>query len=161
MLIASLAIDLGFGLHIVIVGTKKGMETAKMLYVAEVLFPAANSTARISALLLYHAIFGSNCARWFRIGLRVLGTLFVLLATTGTFCLILQCVPIHYSWETNHKVQCLDLTKFMFAMTLISVVLNIATLALPMPLIWNLRMTIRRKLAIGALFTLAGAYVNP
>lgn len=157
VLMAPLAIDVGFGLHIVIVGTRRGMETAKMLYIAEVLFPAANSSARISALLLYQAIFGGNCARWFRIGIKVLAGLFVLLALSGTFCTALQCIPVRYAWETNHAIGCLDLQQMMFALTVASVCLNIATLALPMPLIWNLRMSIRRKLAIGMLFTLGGA----
>ena len=140
----------------IIVGKTNAIETAKWLYIAEVLFPIAGPLARISALLLYRAIFGKG-NRKFNIGLNIVGSQWIVLAVAGFFCTLLQCVPIKRSWTQIHDAQhCLDLEKMVLSLTIYSVFVNFATLALPIPLIWRLKLTLRRKLAIGALFVLAG-----
>lgn len=127
-----------------------------MLYLAEVLFPMAASAFRLSVLMLYHAIFGSG-NKLFNNALKALGAQWILLVIVGFFCMVFQCVPVSYAWTTNHSERCLDLERTVFYLTLYSIFLSTATLVLPLPLIWKLQLSLRRKLALGVLFALGGA----
>ena len=150
------AVHYGMGTHIIYVGLTRGENVAEMFYLQEVLFPAFNSSVKISILLLYHSLFGATRDRKFEITLRSLGALWLGLALVGTFTMIFQCWPIRLSWISNHAEQCLDLEKLILTLTIFSIPLNFATLIVPLPLIWKLHLTKRRKFVIGLLFVLGG-----
>ena len=137
-------------------GLDRGMKVAKMFYLQEVLFPTFNSSVKISIILLYYSLFGATRDRKFEITLLILGILWLCLAFVGTVTMIFQCWPVKLSWSSNHANQCLNLEKLIISLTLFSIPLNFATLVAPLPLVWKLHLTKRRKLVIGLLFVLGG-----
>ena len=149
------ATSLGLGLHAVVVGIVNGTQVAKWLFIAEVISPFAGVVARISVLLLYQRIFGTR-SRVFNVCLRIVGAGWISLAITGFLATLLQCLPIRLAWTTNHSEKCLNLEKTSLSLTIYSIFLNLATLMLPTPMIWRLNLTLRRNLAIAALFVTAG-----
>ena len=152
------AISIGMGTHVVTVGLTNGIKCAKTLYVLEVLFPACNSSVKISILLLYRSIFGGTRDRAFEYALRTLAALWLILGVVGTSCTALQCWPVSYAWTTDHTQQCLNLEKMVMSLTIFSVILNFATLLLPLPLIWKLHLSRKTRLSVAALFVLGGGY---
>ena len=149
------ATSLGLGYHVVIVGKDKGIEVAKMLAIAEMLFPIAGSTIRLSVLMFYVQVFGTSI-RWFWRGVQLVGLQWILLMLAGFFCTVLQCVPLKLAWTSNHAERCLDIEKMVMSLTIYAIFLNFATLFLPLPLIMKLKLNWRKKIGISALFALAG-----
>ncbi len=147
----------GMGRHVITVGLVNGEKVAQSFYITEVLFPVTNSAVKISILLLYNAIFSGVRNSSFTIALRTIGALWLLLAVMGTVCMVFQCWPIPLAWTSDHTMQCLDLEKMIYSLTIFSVFLNAATLILPLPLVWKLHLPHKRKLGVILLFILGGA----
>lgn len=79
---------------------------------------------------------------------------------------VFQCSPVHMYWD-HHKTDklvggkiiknnhaCIDRASFSLSTAGISVLTDVAILLVPIAMIWNLRMPIRRKLAVVFVFSL-------
>lgn len=56
----------------------------------------------------------------------------------------------------GNGVHCVNMTAFFYANSVSDVLLDMAILAMPVPLVWGLRLGWRRKLAVGGMFALGG-----
>ena len=56
----------------------------------------------------------------------------------------------------GNGVHCVDMMAFFYANSVSDVLLDVAILALPVPLVWGLRLGWRRKCAVGGMFALGG-----
>ena len=145
------------GKHVILAGYINGPKAARALYVFEILFPASNTAAKLSTLLLYKRIFGATRNRWFSVAVYMLCFLWTFLFVIGTCCTIFQCgAHFSYAWETDHTFGCLDLSKMVLALTLISVILNFFTLILPIPFVYRLQLQGRTKFGVLLVFILGG-----
>ena len=145
------------GEHIIVAGYINGPKAAQGLYVFEILFPASNTAAKLSTLLLYKRIFGATRNRYFYVSVYVLCTLWSLLFVVGTCCTIFQCgAHFSYAWETDHTHGCIDLSEMVFALTVISVILNFFTLILPIPFVYRLQLEGKTKFGVLFVFILGG-----
>ncbi|KGO64115.1 hypothetical protein PEX1_020670 [Penicillium expansum] len=73
---------------------------------------------------------------------------------------IFQCSPIHAYWDINTKpYHCMDDGAIVFAASVINIFTDILVTALPMPLIWSLKLPTRQRLAVISIFGL-GVVVN-
>ena len=150
------AIRLGMGRHVLTVGREKAIRVAKMIYIFEVFFPACCLLSKLAILLLYNTLFGTKQNRKFVNALRVLAGAWISLSVVALFCIALQCWPVHLAWDSDHTQNCLDLSKMIFTLTLLTSICNIATLVLPLPLVWKLKLSVRKKIGVAMLFILGG-----
>ena len=143
------------GKHVILAGYINGPKAAKSLFVFEILFPASNTACKVSTLLLYKRIFGATRNRLFAAAVYILIFLWTLLFVIGTCCTIFQCAGhLSYAWETDHLHGCLNLSEMIFALTTVSVVLNVFTLILPIPLIHRLQLPPKTKFGVLLVFIL-------
>ena len=56
----------------------------------------------------------------------------------------------------GNGVRCVNMMAFFYANSISDVLLDVAILTMPVPLIWGLRLGWRRKCAVGGMFALGG-----
>lgn len=67
---------------------------------------------------------------------------------------ILVCNPVHGFWDFAVKATCLDINKIFLADTIMSVLSDFAIMFIPIPLIWDLNLSLVKKMK---LFGILGA----
>ena len=68
---------------------------------------------------------------------------------------IFQCNPIAFAWDKTIKGgTCINVLAFFQYISVPIVMSDVAVLALPLPMIWQLHMTTKQKLALSAVFML-------
>ncbi len=143
------------GKHVILAGYINGPKAARALYVVEILFPASNTAVKLSTLLLYKRIFGATRNRFFSAAVYILCVFWTVLFIVGSCCTIFQCgTHLDWAWDTDHKFGCIDLSKMVLALTLVSVVLNFFTLILPIPFVIRLQLEPRTKFGVLLVFIL-------
>ena len=68
------------------------------------------------------------------------------------FVPIFQCSPRTKIWTPEEPGRCLDVDALYLASASFNVVSDIAMLSVPIYLIWNLQMSVQRKIGISAIF---------
>ena len=76
-------------------------------------------------------------------------------AIAATFAVIFQCRPIKFNWDrTIPGGHCINQNAFYVTGGSIGMVLDIWTLLIPIPMLWQLQMPRRQKFAFTAIFTI-------
>ncbi|KAF9872490.1 integral membrane protein [Colletotrichum karsti] len=144
--------DLGFGMHYWNVEPSAGEKLIKLFYVAQQIYILIQVFAKISILLFFSRIFP---AKWFQLTVRYFiiflfshGFIFLLL-------IIFQCTPISSIWDRSNSVRkCMDVTAIGYAGAVFSIVEDLVILILPIPELYKLQLNIRKKIALGLMFSL-------
>ena len=68
------------------------------------------------------------------------------------FVPIFQCSPRTKIWTPEEPGRCLDVDALYLASATFNVVSDIAMLSVPIYLIWNLQMSVQRKIGVSAIF---------
>lgn len=92
----------------------------------------------------------------FKIVSWALGIFIVAYTVAGVFVVIFQCEPVHGFWDITIKATCINFSVPAIILASFNVITDFLTLALPMPLIWKLRMSSGRKLQMTGIFLLGG-----
>lgn len=114
---------------------------------------------KFSCLLSYWSIFKPNQRmRWV---LQASMTLLVCAYVGMFFASLFECWPLEKNWEpTRSRGHCLKPKGGTpYVSGAINVVSDIVVLVLPIPAIWSLKMDLRRKLRVIAIFSVATLYV--
>jgi hypothetical protein len=145
------AIYYGLGRHQVF--SRNQATSAKVFMAAATLYVPTISTTKISILLFYRRLFPHQRFRqlvWFLVVFTAAYMVAMSLAT------LLECTPVDYAWNPMLDGQCVNINK----MTLVGGAINVATdfvvLLMPMPLVLGLRISLRRRLQVVAIFFLGG-----
>lgn len=103
---------------------------------------------KASIIVFLNSTLGTE--KKFRIAAYSLITFVTLWATAALLTNIFQCWPIQFYYDkTIPHGHCMKgQTSFFQAMGSFSLIADIAILVLPMPVIWNLSMNLRQKLAV-------------
>lgn len=114
----------------------------------------ALSSVKLSILFFYRRIF---VGRTFKILSLTLGVFVVVWGITFFFATVFQCGSNPAYWWTSQYTSKYDCSKTAwlelgFAVT--DVFVDMFILAIPIPLIWNLKMSTRRKIGLIAVFLL-------
>ena len=76
---------------------------------------------------------------------------------TTVFAIIFQCLPIEYNWNTTIEGgHCIAIGKFALVTSILNVITDVTILVLPLPLVWKLNVTRRRRWGLIVLFALGG-----
>lgn len=124
---------------------------AKATLAAGVIYNPALVCTKVSILLLYHRLFPGKRLKWACIGV---GAFAVAYSITAIMTNIFQCVPVESNWDKTITPHCVDLGAELVAVSSLNVLTDAAILALPMPVIWRLKTSPRRKLQLMSMFML-------
>jgi len=136
------------------------LNSAQITFAVEIIYPLIVSATKTSFLLFYIRIFGIH--RCFKRTAYTIQALVVIWCIGDILVEILQCNPVSYNfiWSPQDR-HCIAI-KIPFLITAIpNTLLDFVILILPMTVIWTIQLSLRRKIAISAVFLIGGLFVFP
>ncbi|KAL2047312.1 hypothetical protein N7G274_001333 [Stereocaulon virgatum] len=109
---------------------------------------------KMSILLLYRRIFRG---RQFQILVWTVTAIVVVWGVLFFFATLFECFPISQVWTTlygQHR-SCYQYRPMILGAAVSNMLVDLMIIAMPWPLIWQLQMPVRQKIAVGGVFTLA------
>ena len=150
-----LCVRYGGGKHAVLL--QDPARFAKSVLATEVLYNPAIACVKFSVLLLYRRIFHSKT---FRLVLNGVGGLIFTYTCIAVITSIFQCRPVQAAWDMSiTDAVCIKLNVEVVVFAILNAMTDLATMCLPMPLLWRLQMETGRKLQLMGLFLAGGLYV--
>ena len=130
----------------------------------QTLFSVSSSFTKLSLLWFCKRLLGAGSKGLYRTYYFVLvGAMTFVAVCCALFELIsiFQCRPIRAYWELEPKYPhtCLNDGAVVFSASLINVITDFMCTVVPMPLIWNLKLPARQRIAVMSIFGL-GIVVN-
>ena len=121
------------------------------LLVGQLLWIAAVTLIRASVIFLYIYIF---CIKGFRLACYGVLTINLAYFTATVLACCLICRPFAFNWDQSLHGACGDQKSLDLFIGVFNLLMDIVTVALPMPVLWGLQMPVGRKVAISGLFSL-------
>ncbi|KAI0908880.1 hypothetical protein F4823DRAFT_465550 [Ustulina deusta] len=149
--------NIGLGLHVDVVAAQNPLyltQGAKILYVAIFFFDTSISLPKLSAIFFYARIFHTRNGR-FVTHLWIIGGLVSGWIVSALISTIFQCTPIAKAWNPSLDGMCINTFAWYLATATISVVVDFYILLLPVPQIWALELSLKRRIYLLAAFFLA------
>lgn len=126
----------------------------KIWFFDELVYIICLSLTRISIQLFYLTVFPK---RTFRLCVKLIITLNFMFVIACTFVVIFQCRPVPgawRAWDGEFKARCIDPNKFAWVNSAFNITFDVAALILPMPELFALTMSRRKKAQIIFMFGL-------
>ena len=127
-----------------------------MLLVGEILYTLSLVAIKISILQLYRSIFPG---RGFTITTSVVGAGVIAWGIAVILVSIFQCNPVRGEWDLTVPATCISVEHFYIGNAVPNIAMDAIILALPIPNVWALQMSLRQKYVVSGLFLLGGLYV--
>ena len=116
----------------------------------QILYAIAISTAKLSILFFYLRIFPT---KWFRISVFVLIFMDIGLGVSIVALAIFQCHPTAYLWnKAIHGGWCINQLACYRWISLPNIIIDVAMLVLPLPLVWRLQTSSENRVGLTVLF---------
>ncbi|KAI1417018.1 hypothetical protein F5Y13DRAFT_103297 [Hypoxylon sp. FL1857] len=153
--LAGLSIPLsqnGLGLDMWFVPHDNITEILRLYYFDELIYITSLALTKVSILFFYLKVFPK---RSFRIATWTLIGLNLVYAITYDFLLIFQCNPIPGAWQFwdgEFKAQCISINVLGWSAAAINIALDMSVIALPLPELFRLSLSLRKRLQIIAMF---------
>lgn len=148
----------GVGRHFETVREENIVLLLKTTIAYQVLYSICITLVKISILLFYYRLFGVR--KTFK------KVIVCALALVTCWCVaivllnILQCIPIQAAWIRSYPhSKCINNNASLLGTAITNVVIDLAILGLPLEPIWRLNLTLRKKLALTAIFCIGALYV--
>ena len=125
---------------------------------AEVFYPPAIASVKVSTLFLYSRIFPG---RDFRLLLYTVGLFVITYSGIMVLSAIFQCVPIQGGWDTTLKAKCIEINLLWMIMAGMNVLTDFILLLAPLPTLWGLQMQRAVKAQVIGVFCIGGLCVLP
>ncbi|KAL5333213.1 hypothetical protein BJX70DRAFT_406476 [Aspergillus crustosus] len=122
--------------------------------ISTILYPPCIALIKISMLLLYLRLFPGYYIRIATITTLTLTTCWGLIYT---FITIFQCKPRTYmwmKWDGEHEGTCLDQHAILYSHAITNIILDVVVIALPLPTLLRLSLSIMKKLGICLMFVI-------
>ena len=107
---------------------------------------------KTSILLLYRRLFG--CKRWFN---RLIWLMIGFIAVNQIlqlFLSVFSCRPVNALWNMTLRGDCININLAALIFGSLNVVIDLILLIMPIPLVWRLRIEMRWRLQLVAIFLL-------
>ncbi|KAI1370789.1 hypothetical protein F4677DRAFT_437502 [Hypoxylon crocopeplum] len=137
----------GEGRHVLLVTDPKGLAVSSM--VAIVFYVLGMACVKYSILFLYRRIFPDKT---FRTVLFIVAAIVTSWALACLFTSIFNCYPLAMAWDKSIEGLCIDYGEVTLILGICNVILDFVVLGAPMPSLWKLRMSIRRKVLLSLAF---------
>ncbi|KAH9908176.1 hypothetical protein F4778DRAFT_720642 [Xylariomycetidae sp. FL2044] len=143
------------GKHIQVFGPDVVKDWYIGFFLCELTYTGVIVFVKLAILALYWRIFSKNSS--IKLPIAIL-TVAVLMWGIAVFLLVLlQCIPTRYLWDKTIEGSCnVDSLKFLFAISVPNILIDIALLALPIPYVIKLNVSKSQKKAILSIFLLGG-----
>ncbi|KAI0480044.1 hypothetical protein GGR56DRAFT_671198 [Xylariaceae sp. FL0804] len=134
----------------------------KWFFIDEILYTAVQAVCRVGILLFLIRVFNCSANSFARVGYMVM-TWVILTAVIIILMTAFQCWPVRYNWIGwkgdfgPHK--CLNVHVLAFTAAAMGIAQDLVIVVLPLPLVYRLRMPLRKKLYTTVMFSL-GALVT-
>ncbi|ENI07151.1 hypothetical protein COCC4DRAFT_70612 [Bipolaris maydis ATCC 48331] len=125
----------------------------KYTWIAELSYSLVLPLTKMSFVACCLRIFPSSSFRW---RANIVMALCVAYGVVFTVITTFKCTPIDYtwtSWDGQHKGTCIDFHVFAASAAAVNITIEIMVLALPIPELLKLAMSLRSKLYIIAMFS--------
>jgi hypothetical protein len=119
--------------------------------VGTIMYATSLAFTKLSILLFYLRLSPHT---WFRLSVWGLAATVVVYVTVYDLISIFGCRPIAASWDLRlaPTATCMDqLTKYM-ALSILNIIIDVLTLALPIPIVARLQIARRQKISVCAIF---------
>ncbi|KAI9823588.1 MAG: hypothetical protein M1832_002369 [Thelocarpon impressellum] len=150
-----LGVHHGLGKHLLANDLADVGSYLKVLYAYDIVYTLCLPMIKMSVLLFYHRIFPTRSVT---VVLCASGVFVVLWCLSALLVAIFSCRPIGYFWDKAQLGRCIDIEAFVTAEAGITIFTDVVILAIPLPLVWVLKIPCRQKLALSGIFLL-GAFV--
>ncbi|KAI1776627.1 hypothetical protein F4818DRAFT_411256 [Hypoxylon cercidicola] len=127
-------------------------QVLKFYFIDELLYITALALTKVSMLFFYLKVFPKKSFRNCTYALIFLNLAY---AVTYDLLLIFQCNPISGAWRTwdgEFKAQCISINGLGWSAAAINIALDLAVIALPLPELFRLSLSLRKRLQIIAMF---------
>ncbi|KAH7304442.1 hypothetical protein B0I35DRAFT_329575, partial [Stachybotrys elegans] len=141
---------LGFGNHYWNVRPKNAPTIFQLFYIAQILYVLVQVTAKVSILVLFSRIFP---ATWLQRAIITFGVFLVGHGLIYMLVVILQCLPVNAVWGRTITGKCLDITAITVSGAIFSIVEDIVIFALPIKEVFQLRLTMQKRIALILMFS--------
>ena len=154
----------GAGKHQEVVSKQDQAKLSQIIYGIEILYPLVVTAIKCSILMLYLRLFGVRPL--FRKVIYGMLALVVGWCIAVVFAAIFQASPPSLLWTTNLKdlpqgYHHIDFPAYLIGSAVPNVVMDFAILFLPMSIVWQLQISMSRKMALSAVFAVGALYVFP
>ncbi|KAI1479722.1 hypothetical protein F4774DRAFT_114277 [Daldinia eschscholtzii] len=145
----------GFGNPLPSMTPEERLVALKTLWISPPLWGLSSSLIKMSIVTSYLRIW---TGKRFKLFCYALISFIFMFGLTLFFGGVFACVPIHLSWlphspGSRNPQHCIDLPLFMFATSILNTALDLAILAIPIPLLRKLQIAPRQRVALTAVFT--------
>ncbi|KAF2772617.1 hypothetical protein EJ03DRAFT_348572 [Teratosphaeria nubilosa] len=110
---------------------------------------------KTSILLLYNRLFGVYGR--FKLAICIVEGLVVAYFIVCVCLAIAGCNPVSFFWNKHQPGRCMNEVEFFRWNGVSNLILDILILALPLPMVWNLQLRLKQKLALSCIFAV-GAF---
>ncbi|KAJ5933975.1 hypothetical protein N7454_006304 [Penicillium verhagenii] len=141
----------GFGRHAAALSTQDIEDFLRGDYVFSHFYDWAIASIKLAILSLYYRIFSTVVFRRVVIGTAVFVVLWLAAMEIG---LGLQCIPVQKAWDASIEGTCLNLVAFSYFTNITNLITDIWVFLLPLPIIFKLHVTRRRKFELAGVFAI-------
>ncbi|CAG8983189.1 hypothetical protein HYALB_00004016 [Hymenoscyphus albidus] len=142
----------GGGMHIWDVSNTQYRRFLFGMWRNTLLYGPAALLIKITLLLIFTRIWAP--IRIAVISINIFMVLLLIYYITMLVIKVMICEPIHAFWDLNVRAHCWDINGIFLADAIVSVTTDIAILVIPIPLIWDLHVSLVKKIK---LFGILGA----
>ncbi|KAI1092952.1 hypothetical protein F5B19DRAFT_179338 [Rostrohypoxylon terebratum] len=126
-----------------------GLFTAELTYTGTIVF------VKFSILALYWRVFNSSSS--IKVPISIIASAVLMWGIAVFFLTLLQCIPTRGIWDKSIQASCnVDSEKFLFAISIPNILIDITLLLLPIPYVIKLNLSKNQKRIIISLFLLGG-----
>ncbi|CRG87514.1 hypothetical protein PISL3812_04532 [Talaromyces islandicus] len=144
----------GLGRHIQTFGPNATEEAYIGLFSCELTYTGVIVLVKFSILALYWRIFNKTNIK---IPISILATAVCMWGIAVFLLTLLQCIPTRGLWDHSVDASCnVDSQKFLFAISIPNILIDVTLLILPTPYIMKLNISSGHKQAIISMFFLGG-----
>ncbi|KAL4810924.1 hypothetical protein BDV18DRAFT_3558 [Aspergillus unguis] len=131
---------------------EKSIQYLKSTYAVPPLYGLTVTPIKMSILFLYRRIFAVQHFRRIIHIIMVFCMVWFVAAITSS---CLYCRPIQYFWDKTIDGNCFNFSVFFLVVELIDMLIDVAIIALPIPTVLKLHMSLRKRLAVASVFLLS------
>ncbi|CAI7650979.1 unnamed protein product [Penicillium glandicola] len=131
----------------------------KIFWASEWMWATSTVCFRLAILLLYIEIFpGNQKFFWCATGV---GCLVFIYWVSAILTIALLCSPVAYNWDRTISGKCGDVLKIQYASAGFNMGIDLGVVLLPLPIVWRLQMSSRKKTGVTASFAIGILQVPP
>ena len=134
------------------------LNNPKSFYAFEFLQVVTTTVLKLAILSLYRRTFATKA---FKRAVTVVTTIILADSVGLFFALCFYCIPAAHFWDPTVPGKCINQVIFTTCASSSLMLTDVVLYLMPMPVIWKLQMTTRRKLELTIIFMLGGLYVVP